>query len=258
MRPLALCVVAVSLVSACSKKEAVAPATPATAEPVAAAAPAGHEPEAFLLYSAVMNRQASDDKKVKNEKTGREEANWMATLYRGEAVTLLGAQGDWSQVRSSDGNTGFIKSAALLASEGVTLVTVLDEVKTFTRPDFLAPSKTVIAPGTLLFLLKKSKDDTFGEVNYRGTSSLWLEAGRLNLDGREVAAARVVSRARALEDGKDEQAKQYWDVARTQFGDTQVVLKAIGAAAEGAPGTTGASGATGAEAPVPATPAQGN
>jgi hypothetical protein len=253
MRPLALCL-ALTVVSGCSSK----PATPTPAqpggEPTAVAAPVTHEQDAFLLYSAAMYRQASDEKKVKNEKTGREEFNWMATLYRGETVTVLGQQGDWSQVRSSDGNTGFLKSASILSAEGVGVATVLDEVKTFSRPDFLAPSKTTIAPGTLLFLVKKSKDDTFGEVNYKGTSTLWLEAGRLNLDPREVAAARIVSRVRTLDDAKDEQAK-YWDVARTQFGDTQVVMKATGAAAEGA---TGATGGDPAPAAPPATPAPGN
>jgi len=262
MRLRSLCVLVTS-VAACtggnkggtpSATEA-APSTPAAPAPAAPAV----EHDGYLLYTASMVKQANDDAQVKN--------NWIAALYRGEPITILETQGDWTKVRSSDGKEGYLKSAAVLDGQGVTAATVLDEVKTFQRPDFLAPSKTVIAPGSLLYVVKKSKDDTFAEVNYRTTQTLWVEAGRLNADAKEVAAARIVSRARSLDEAKDaksvEQAKEYWDVAKAQFGDTQVVQKTLAPAApaEGAAPAAGADNpATPAPAPsaAPAKPPSGN
>lgn len=230
-----------ALVAACTQGgQNNAPSTPPANEPPTGAPAPTAQPEvkeqsAYLLYTAALLKQPSDDKKVKNPSTGKDESNWMASLYRGEEVTLLKQDGDWSQVRASDGKEGWMKSSSILSSEGVTVATVFDEAKTFSRPDFLAPSKTVIAPGSLLYVIKKSKDDTFSEINYAGSSSVWVETGKLNSDGREVSAARVVSRARSLDERKDEQAKQYWELAKSQFGDTQVVQKTSAVPAAPAP-----------------------
>ena len=251
MRARTLCLVVLSITACTGGNKGQGP-TQSAVEPTpstpAAPAPAA-EHDGYVLYTASMVKQATDDAGVKN--------NWLASLYRGEQVTILETQGDFTKARASDGKEGYIKAAAVLDGQGVTAATVLDEVKTFARPDFLAPSKTVIAPGSLLYVVKKSKDDTFAEVNYRGTQTLWVEAGRLNADTKEVAAARIVSRARALDEAKDakstEQAKQYWDVAKSQFGDTQVVQKALGPAAP-ADGATPAAPAENPAAPAPATP----
>lgn len=252
MRARTLCLLVLPF-AACTGGDKGQSPTPSAAEPTpsaptAAAAPTpAAERDGYILYTASMVKQATDDAGVKN--------NWLASLYRGEQITILETQGEFTKVRASDGKEGYIKAAAVLDGQGVTAATVLDVVKTFARPDFLAPSKTVIAPGSLLYVVKKSKDDTFAEVNYRGTQTLWLEAGRLNADAKEVAAARIVSRARSLDEAKDaksvEQAKQYWDVAKSQFGDTQVVQKALAPAAP----TEGAAAEAPTENPAAPTPA---
>ncbi len=238
------------LLAACArdKKIAETPTEPA-ADATTATATTAVENKAYLLYSASMQKQASSSRKVKNPSTGKDENNWLAALHRGEQVTLLGAEGEWSHVRSSDGTEGFIKTTSLLPGEGVTVAAVMDETKTFQRPTFLAPGKAIIALGTLVFVLRESPDKAFSEVNHVGSGSVWIESGKLSFAEREVAAAAIVSRARSLEERKDQQATQYWELAKSQFGDTQVVQKATTPAAESE--AEAEAEATAAEVPEP-------
>ncbi len=221
----------VALVAACTQGSQEAPAAPTqAAAETAPAAPAAAQPvkeqDAYVLYGASSYKQPTDDKKVKN--------NWLAMLYRGETVTLLEQQGDWSHIRMSDGKEGWMKSAALLPGDGVSMATVVDDVKTFSRPDFTTVlTKLKLSPGSVLFVTKK-KDETFSEVNYSGTQTAWVEDAKLVRDANEVAAARVVSRAKALDESKDDEAKkaaaEMWDLANSKFKDTQVVQKVTAAA----------------------------
>ncbi|MBN1962674.1 MAG: SH3 domain-containing protein [Deltaproteobacteria bacterium] len=239
----------VSLLAACSKSETTTANTKSsddTDSTTAVASKPAEEPivegqAAYLLQSSSLLKQATNDRKIENPETHKKENNWKASLYRGEEVKLLKKDGEWTQVKASDGTDGWIKSKALLIAEGVSMATVLEEVKTFNRPDFLAPSKTVIAPGSLLYIIKKSNDDTFSEVNYSYTRTVWVETSKLETDSREIAAARVVSRAISLAERKDDSAAQYWDLAKSQFGDTKVVQKALASSAAGEAPAAGSS-----------------
>jgi len=234
MRALSALAIAI-LVNACSEQ----PTTPAQPDATAAlaggtapagpAAPAGEE-AAFIVTSAAVYRLP--DEKAVDPKTNKPERAF-AYLQRGESISALKQEGDWTQIKTNDDKVGWTKNANVLLAEGINLATVIDEVKTFSQPGFtyLVAGKT-ITPGSVLFVSKTK--DTFSEVNYVGAYKTWVLNDKLIVDAREVEAARLVSRAKSLEKGNegksgkdkeenDKKIKETWDLAREQFGDTRLM-----------------------------------
>lgn len=229
MRRLASFCLAAFAFSACSSKQDTPPAPEETAQAGTAVAPAAAEAEqeepAFVTTLAGMRHQPTDDKKVTDPDSGKQENNWMATLYRGEQVVVLGHQGDWAKVRASDESVGWLKGDDLLSATNATLATTLeDELKTFSRPDFSALNTgRTLEAGALLFVTKVR--EPFSEVNYTGGRTVWVMTDRLTTDSNEIEAARLVTKARYLEAKKDPAAEEFWTLAKNNFGTTQLVQK---------------------------------
>lgn len=215
---------------------------------IAAAQPQGEEP-AFVTSVASMRVAPNDEKKVSDPKgSGKQVNNWLALLYRGEQVTALKQEGDWMQIRASDDSVGWMKADTVLLARGASLATVLEETKTFTRPDFAALDvKTVVAPATLL-LITKTKEP-FSEVNLGGSSRAWVPSDKLSTTPNEIEACKLIGKARKLDEKGDPAAKEFWTLAKGRYADTKLVQNLVAAEAT-------AAGAEAAAAPAEGQPAQ--
>ena len=94
---------------------------------------------AFSGASQIVRRQPSEAKEVEDP-GGRKKkvANFVASVLRGEQITVVERHGDWARVRLSDSKAGWVKSDNVIDAPRTVLATNLDRVKTFLRPDLLA------------------------------------------------------------------------------------------------------------------------
>lgn len=232
-KKLILCFLAVF--SACTSGDPTAQ-TEVTAPPPPAGQPGVQEqvevaplPAAFssedpgvVTITTSFKREPNDEKKVQDPKSGKQVNNYLALLYRGEKVVLLKQQGDFIQARASDEEIGWIKTSAVLPATNLTVATMHEEIKTFARPDFAALNTSrVLEAGALLFVTKTK--EPFSEVNYAGTQTAWVLTDKLTTDTNEVEAARLVAKARNLDEKKDAAAKQFWELAKNNFGSTKLM-----------------------------------
>lgn len=243
---------AASLTSACSDKKDT-PAPPAAVTPSAGAAqePAKVAPTeaapasslGFVLHTTAVKRAANNDAKVDDGK-GKQVSNWLATLYRGERVTVIKEEGDFFLAKTSGEVEGFIKKTSVLNAPDVTEATVVEPTDAFDRPDLLAlNSKKKVEPGTLVFVVKQREQ--FSEVNAVGTSTVWVLNGRLTNDKDEIAVAKLLAKARSLKESKD--VADLVGLAKNNFPNAKLVATMDTLVAAAAP--EGASGETAAPAP---------
>ena len=222
MRKLLVLAASAALVaSACKKAPAPAqsaatdgqPAAGASAQaPAETAAPA--TPMAYVTTVVVLKIEPVDAAKVKKA-DGKETSNFRALLYRGEQVAVLEIKDDWVRARTSDEKEGWLKRSWVLEASGVKEATVVTPEKVFDRPDLLASNaKRKIDPGT--FLLVGKEKAPFSEVNYSGSQSTWVLTERLATDEKDVAAAKLIEKARYLaRNNKKEEAIANLDIIRS-------------------------------------------
>lgn len=193
------------------------PAAPADAPPggPAVVAPVGSA-AAFVSASTPLRREPSDAQKVKGP-AGKDVANALAFLQRGERLTLLEASDEWAHVRASDDREGWVKRSALLEGDGITAATVLAPADVFDRPDLLAANaKRKIEAGTLLLVVKSKPP--FSEVSVSAGPNAWVLTERLASGEKEVSVAKLAEKARWLKrSGKEDDARQILALARDHF-----------------------------------------
>ena len=178
--------------------------------------------EAFVTGAAALRREPTKDRRVKDEQ-GKEVGNWQTTLFRGELVTVLDEKPDWLKVRASDDTEGWILAIAALNAEGVQLATVTTETQTFRRPDVTQlDANTKVSVGSLLMRMREK--DQFSEVNFSGSRSYWVSTDRLTTQAEEVAAAKVITKIRQIEDKEPQTKAELLTLAESNFAET-VVLK---------------------------------
>jgi hypothetical protein len=242
---------AVALLAGCSREPRAPLALPA-------APPESAVDGALRIVTALspLRAEPPDPPRGKNEKARGRAPAILATLHRGERVTLLETRGDQARVRASDGTEGWLRAGVLLpageAREGTVLVAAL----VFDRPDLLAVNAArKLEPGTLLFV-RKSRD-LFTEVDAGPGASAWVLTDRVTTEASDVAAAKLVEKARwLLRADRRGEALEVLGLLRSRYpasplvpvlavdlGD--VVPDAAPDAALGSPGPTGPSGATG-------------
>ncbi len=235
------------LAAACSdRKPAGGPPDGGAPGPAAAAVPAGGAEIAYVTAATALRREPSEAGRVVAPGPRRAQvANVLATLLRGEKVTLVGERGDWAQVRASDESEGWVKKSALLPGLGVAEATLAAQADAFDRPDLLAVNvRRKIEPGTLLLVVRSR--ELFSEVNTGGGPSAWVLSDRLLTGPRDVMVAKLVEKARWLvRTGKAEDAKAVLELARARFPDvplTQILATEM----------LGQDASTAAPAPAPA------
>jgi SH3-like domain-containing protein len=233
-------------VAACSRPPAPGGAgAPAPASP-AAKAPAG----AFVSVATALRREPVDAARVAGP-AGREVANALAVLQRGERVGLVEAREEWAKVRTSDDRDGWLRRAVLVEGDGVVEATVLAAADVFDRPDLLAANaRRRIEPGTLLLVVKAKPP--FSEVNVSSGPNAWVLTERLSTAEREVSVAKLAEKARWLvRSGKPGEARQMLALAREHFAGSPLVdALAVELGEPAAP----AGAALPAGAPVPGNP----
>jgi SH3-like domain-containing protein len=181
-----------------------------------------------------------------------EKAKAIATLHRGERVLLVEARDEWSRVRASDGEEGWMKSASLVPTSQVQEGTVLALAWAFDRPDLLAANaRRKLDPGTLLFI-RKTKD-LFTEVDAGPGGSTWILTDRVTTLPGDVAAAKLVEKARFLQrNARPDEARELLALLRSRSPESPLVAALAAELGETPPdggppeGTTGPTGTTGA------------
>jgi hypothetical protein len=204
--------------AACQKSPPPAPPPPAPEAPQVAAAGA----PAYVTQVSALRREPADAPRVKGP-AGKEVSNVLATLQRGERVTVLeGAarivgQDEWAHVRSSDDQDGWMRRTALLEGDGVREATVLVPADVFDRPDLLAANaRRRIEPGTLLLVVREKAP--FAEVNVSSGPNAWVLADRLATGAPEVSVAKLAEKGRWLRRaGKPDEALKLVALARATF-----------------------------------------
>lgn len=210
-----------SALTACGKSQPPATgAPPAPGSTAASAAPASGS--AYVTAVAALRREPTDAAKVPGP-ARKDVSNFLATLQRGEKVTLVEAREDWAKVRASDDVEGWMKRASLLEGEGTTEATVLAPADVFDRPDLLAANaRRKIAPGTLVLVVKTKPP--FSEVNVSGSQNAWVLSDRLATGEAEVSVAKLMEKARWLvRSGKRDDALQMLALARQHFAGVVLV-----------------------------------
>src|SRR5687767_1116834 len=109
-----------SILALAACKEAQPEVTPMVAEqavkqpetpvaPVAPVAPAA--PKVSVVTSrGGLYKTASKDSKI-DDGSGKKVSNWITLLHRGERVEVAKVEGEWAQVKASDGSSGFISAS---------------------------------------------------------------------------------------------------------------------------------------------------
>jgi GW (Gly-Tryp) dipeptide domain len=223
---LGFALVSVLGLAACKRHDAaeIQSATTADSSPAQSAAPA---PSAtFVTQTITLKREASEQAKVDDGK-GKQVANWLATLYRGEKVTMAkdekGAGGsDYVLVTTSNDLTGWIKSNAILSGSGVREAVSFEQIETFDRPDMLALNgKKKVPAGTLMFVTKER--EPFSEVNVGGNQAVWVLSAKLVSEPNEIMVAKLFAKARAVKGNKNGNAEELVQLARSNFANARLV-----------------------------------
>ncbi len=218
---LVLAASAALLTAACKKAPAPAQQPAADGQPTAGASAATPDetaapqaPMAYVTTVVVLKIEPVDAARVKNA-DGKEISNYRALLYRGEQVAVLETREDWVRARTSDEKEGWLKRSWVLEAGGVKEATVVAPEKVFDRPDLLASNaKRKVEPGTFLLAVKEKAP--FSEVNVSGAQSTWVLTERLTTDEKDVAAAKLMEKARYLaRNNKKEEAIANLDLIRS-------------------------------------------
>jgi len=177
----------------------------------------------FVTALSTLRREPGEQARVKSDAGRPPVANSLAVLHRGERVTLLELRDDWSRVRASDGEEGWMKSTVLAPASEVQEGTVLVVAWAFDRPDLLAANaRRKLDPGTLLFI-RKTKD-LFTEVDAGPGPSTWLLTDRVTLQPGDVAAAKLVEKARYLQrNDRPAEARESLALLRSRSPDPPLV-----------------------------------
>jgi hypothetical protein len=186
------------------------------------------------LSSAFVRRQPTEARLVQSPGKKAKQGNYLATLYRGEAVWVRADKEGWLDVTLSDESHGWVKKDGLLMGPALKLATVLNRTRLFSRPDLLALlGGRTVEPGTLLIVLRDK--DQFSEVNHNGQQTAWVLSALLVQEPQEVDAAKLVHRARLLQERKDGAADAVIELLRGQFGGTRLMaaLNALQPAPQG-------------------------
>jgi hypothetical protein len=173
-------------------------------------------------------------------------AGVLRTLQRGEQVRLLEERDGAARVRDAEGVEGWVRGSSLLPVEGSPAATVLAEAWAFEQPDLLATNaRRRVAPGALLLVRKKG--ELFTEVDMGSGQNAWVLTDRVTTRPEDLAASRVVERARFLQrSGKLDEARAALASLRQSSPDSPLVaalaVELGELPAEGAGGPSGAPG----------------
>jgi hypothetical protein len=203
MRALVVLIASCLLIAACKRTSEPAQQG-AASDGAGAVQPAGDAGAAtggaYVTAVTVLKMEPVDASRIKGA-DGKEGSNFRALLYRGEQVQLLETKEEWVWARTSDDKEGWLKRTAVLEAAAVKEATFLAAEKVFDRPDLLASnSKRTLDPGTFVLVVKERPP--FSEVNFSGGQNTWVLSERLATGPKDVAAAKLVEKARYLAKNK--------------------------------------------------------
>lgn len=207
MRIIVLLLMALSLIACPDKATTPQPKSDPKAEPKVEPTAEPAEPAAetetedgYIVTITALRKEPTDAKNIETE-DGKKVANWIATLHRGEKVTLSETSGEFRKASLAGDVEGWMFARSVVTGEDLSLATVLEETNTFDRPDPVASNaKRKIPAGSLLLSLKV--EDGFTQVNYLGSASAWVKTSTLANTDDEIVVSKLFSKARWLRDRK--------------------------------------------------------
>lgn len=199
---------------ACSRE----PASSRLVVPPGAPAEAPSPDPAFRWVTelSTLRREPNEQARVQLAGTKAPVPNALSTLHRGDQVRLLESREAWARVAAPDGTEGWLRATVLLPVDGLPLATVLVETWAFEQPDLLASNaRRKLEPGTLL--LVRNTHELFTEVEAGQGTAVWVLTDRLSTRPDDVAAAKLVERARLLQrSGKQQDAREVLTLLRAR------------------------------------------
>ena len=165
----------------------------------------------FILATTSLRREPTTEKRVPKPGGPSDSliSNWKATLVRGSEVRLLAAKEAWHQIEILGGEIGWVQESSLAQANEVKIATLLQETRTFQRPDLTRLAGHRLPLGTIVFVVREKEQ--FSLINHpRGlynSSETWILSNRLTLAKDEVAMARALAKLPGLL-AKDQAAAQ--------------------------------------------------
>ncbi|MEN0066239.1 MAG: hypothetical protein AAGA48_29130 [Myxococcota bacterium] len=206
-----------------SDPEPAAEGTPEEAGAEAAEEPTNEPKDGFAIATTYLRSHATTERKIDDpDNPGKRISTYVATIYRGNDLTVVETKDDFVRVTLQDGsgNEGWIKGSRVTTADGAKLATVKEEVKTFSRPDLLSLNTTMkLAPGSVLVVTQSQ--GKFVEVDYPksqwSSASTWVLADTVVEGEDDVAAAQLISKVLYVREDSAEKAKPLEELAREQF-----------------------------------------
>jgi SH3-like domain-containing protein len=148
----------------------------------------------WLVTSATdLNVEPTDNKWIAHPQEPRDTSNWKGLVFRGDSVTLIRDNGEWSEVRKESGATGWIQTAYLIAGDELPQATLIQDSESYIKRGSAQAEATKLRPGSLLFIL--SQDETWSEVNVGKGETRWVHTSNLVTDAKELAVAKYIVQA---------------------------------------------------------------
>ncbi|MEO0601121.1 MAG: hypothetical protein AAF211_06770 [Myxococcota bacterium] len=223
MGQMLLAIVFVACSGGSDDAEPIAEGTPGEAAAEAAEEPST-EPQAGFALATTYLRNAPTTNKYRDDpdNPGKKVRTYVATVYRGNELTVLETQDEFVKVVLEDGsgNQGWLQTKRVTTAEGAKLATIKEEVKTFSRPELLSLNTTEkLAPGSVLVVTQDQ--GKFVEVDWPksqwSSASTWVLANTLVTNEDDVAAAQLITKALYMREDDAEKAKPIEELAREQF-----------------------------------------
>jgi len=213
------------LVVACSGggTEPIAEGTPdPEAEDEAAAEPFERK-DGFAVSTTYLRSHPTTERRIEDpDNPGKKIGTYVATIYRGNALTVVEEQGEFIRVELQDGSgdVGWLQGKRVTTAEGAKLATIKEPTKTFSRPELLSVNTSLkLDPGAVLIVTQDQ--GKFVEVDYPrsqwSSASTWVLADSLVLGERDIEAAQLITKTLYMREDDPEKAKLIEELAREEF-----------------------------------------
>ena len=225
MGPMLLAIAVVACSGGNGQSEPVAEGSASDAAGEVVEAPAAEPKDGFANSTTYLRKFPTTDKRIDDpDNPGKRIGTYVATVYRGNALSVVETQEEFVRVLLEDGsgNEGWLQSKRVTTADAAKLATIKEEVRTFSRPDLLSintSDESKLKPGSVLIVLQEQ--GKFFEVDYPrsqwSSDETYVLAENLVMNEDDIAAAQLITKALYMRDDDPEKAKPIIELAREQF-----------------------------------------
>lgn len=192
--------------------------------------PSNEPKDGFAVATTYLRSHPTTERRIDDpDNPGKKLSTYIATLYRGNALTVVETKDEFVRVQLKDGsdNEGWLQSKRV-TTKGSQVATIKEEVRTFSRPEMLSINTTMKLPAGAVLVVTQEQGK-FVEVDYPrsqwSSASTWILAENLDTSPEDVEVAQLISKALYMREDSADKAKVIEDLAREQFaGNTLLTL----------------------------------